>query len=148
MKLEPVYLVAPEPAPKGITTRRAFLVAGTCFAAGAVSGFALQRSMGTPAPRVPVDPIVRWAREVSRDPARIQELREHYHGFLHAVASAPEDADLWFGFERLVDQLELMPRNPQTAVIAASLRQTLVAYPDRAADRPELVARLRAMEKR
>jgi len=38
MHLEPVYLVAPEPEPKAIPTRRAWLFASGSFVTGALSG--------------------------------------------------------------------------------------------------------------
>jgi len=49
MRLEPVYLVAPEPEPPKIPTRRAFLLAGATFAAGLTLGGACGYAAGSSA---------------------------------------------------------------------------------------------------
>lgn len=146
MRLEPVYLVAPLPAPKTMPTRRALLIAGAAFAGGTAAGwFGAQLA---PAPATPpADPIVVWAREASRA-GRIGELRAHYHGLLHALATAPDDAELWHAVRQLVDDLETRSANDDAPLIATSLRQTLAAYPGACPDEAAVLSRLRALEKR
>jgi hypothetical protein len=91
---------------------------------------ALRRAAIEADPAVGDDPIVRWARECSQDPGRVRELLEHYQGFLHALASAPEDPLLWRGFGLVVDTLRISDlEREQRIVVATSLRQHLAGQP-------------------
>lgn len=103
MKIEPVYLVAPEPAPPRppVFSRRALLAAIGVAAAsgGAIGWFATrgtgdvaQRRGGTPTPRL------QWALDLQSGP--LDELVRHQVAFLWIVES-DRDARLTTGLRRL-----------------------------------------------
>ena len=111
MKLEPVYLVAPE-RPSLIPTRRAVLFAGLSFFGGAAAGGALgiqyERSKGAPAEDELApsgDPELDRLRRLAIE-APIDELRNKQFAFITAVqVDYPRDAVLWRGVGRLVDDV-------------------------------------------
>lgn len=146
MRLEPVYLVTTSTASKTMPTRRAFLIAGAAAGSGILAGLLIGRT--TIAAEQGMDPIVSWARSASSEPDGIAELRAHYHGLLHALATAPEDPGLWRSVRLLVDDLESRDAGDDAALIAASLRQGMIARPGRCPDEATLLERLRRLELR
>lgn len=130
MKLTPVYLVAPEPDPPSMPTRRAFLIAGSTFAAGlglgGACGFAAGAS-GAPAKVQPAsgdvgEPVAAQDASMREGPiewessgdalleelrrlavkAPIEELVEKRQDFVNLLYSTyPEDTIAWRGIGRL-----------------------------------------------
>lgn len=146
MRLEPVYLVTKSTASKAIPTRRAFLIAGIAAGSGILTGLVIGRT--TSAAEQGLDPIVQWARSATTEPDGVAELRAHYHGLLHALATAPRDPSLWHSARLLVDDLESRDAGDNAALIAASLRQSLLARPGCCPDEAALLERLRRLESR
>ncbi|MCC6782582.1 MAG: hypothetical protein IT457_07040 [Planctomycetes bacterium] len=91
MKLEPVYLVQPDPAPPPRAVSRRALIVGAVVAAagGAIFGVALRRNSSagpTPAPGA-MPPLVEWAAELQAgDP---EQLLSRCSEFLAIVAAHP-----------------------------------------------------------
>lgn len=114
MRLDPVFVVAPEPTAPTMPTRRAFLLAGATFTFGAAIGGACGYSAGaaqaagsaapreeelTPSGDSDLDELRRLAVK-----APIEELIERRLPFVNAVfADYPKDEILWRGVGRLCD---------------------------------------------
>lgn len=114
MKIDPIYLLAPRPQPKGMPTRRAFLLASGTFVAGTAIGGACGYSMGaagsTAAPQQPAaEPELPTSGDVELDELRrlavkapLDELFEKAPVFLHLrVSTYKDDEILWRGVDRL-----------------------------------------------
>lgn len=113
MKLQPVYLVAPMPAPKSMPTRRAWLLATGAFAVGAVAGSACQSWLGgddaapapepepEPAAQAALDPMQEWLRKVCDDGTGIEELIRHRLSLYMQLPKWRDDPLLWHGIDRL-----------------------------------------------
>lgn len=114
VKLDPVFLLEPVPAPKMVPTRRAFLLAGVAGIAGIGvgfgSGFWAGRSQAGSASEVPIEAERRiaWARSLAEQ-APVSELLDNLPGFLGVVHEAYEygkdDAILWQGVQRAASAL-------------------------------------------
>jgi hypothetical protein len=104
MKLEPVYLLAPKPAPKSMPTRRAWLLAGCAFAAGVVGGSACQSWFGVGKPETPpqIDPMRDWLQKVCADSTPIEQLLQYRLSLYMQLPKWSDDALLWRGIDRLV----------------------------------------------
>ena len=121
MKLHPVYLVEPKPAPA--TGRRAFLVAGATFFAGLGLGGACGFAAGSrnqPAQAGTTDPtleptgdaLLDELRALSRD-GSVEELIEERNKLHHCVLTRyQDDPVLWTGIERLAEILLQRPDFP------------------------------------
>lgn len=133
MKLTPVYLVAPEPDPPSMPTRRAFLIAGSTFAAGlglgGACGFAAGAS-GAPAKVQPAsgdvgEPVATQDASMREGPiewessgdalleelrrlavkAPIEELFQKRHDFVELVGTTyADDTIVWRGIGRLAQE--------------------------------------------
>ena len=112
MRLDPVYLVAPKKKPPSIPTRRAFLIAGGTFLAGAAAGGACGYSAG--ATNVGVGPIDDAPKTGN---AGLDELRqlalkapiEDLYGKWFTILSAvndtyTDDSILWGGVRRICEE--------------------------------------------
>lgn len=127
MKIEPIYLLAPEAKPtvRSMTSRRAFLLAGSMFAAGTLVGGACGYTLGAAktedsagaAPGVVPEPKQKKPDEIVLEPsgdatldelrrlavkAPIEELVEKASMFLLLKArDYRDDTLLWAGLKRL-----------------------------------------------
>lgn len=130
MKLEPVFLVAPLPAPKSMPTRRAWLLAGGAFVAGTVTGSACQSWFGAQAaaPPPPVDPTHAWLRTLCDDGTPIEELLTNRAFLLLNLPKWSDDPLLWHGIDRLVgaarERSELPDRKRLALELAGFLENT------------------------
>lgn len=114
MRLEPVYLVAPEPEPKHrLISRRLFLFGLSGSAAvGFGIGWAASRGGGPPAPipaaaksgavSADADERQRWALQLQEGP--VEDLVENYQAFLW-IAGTPVDARMEIGVRRLCEAI-------------------------------------------
>lgn len=114
MKLDPVFLVAPQPNPPTMPTRRAFLIAGTTFTLGTAVGGACGYSIAAkpdPVAAGDVDVDLEPTNDVELDELRrlavkapIAELIEKRLVFLNSLTkNYPKDEILWKGASRLAD---------------------------------------------
>lgn len=112
MKLDPVFLVAPQPNPPTMPTRRAFLIAGSTFTLGTAVGGACGYSIAAkPDPVAAGDVALEPTNDVELDELRrlavkapIAELIEKRLVFLNSLTkSYPKDEVLWKGASRLAD---------------------------------------------
>jgi len=113
MHLEPIYLVAPEPEPKAMPTRRAWLFASGAFVTGALSGtvgagiFTGGTRDGAVAAAA-LDELdeheareLRFLHELCADSSPLATLEDHMGSLLYLLAKRPDDRLLWHGMERL-----------------------------------------------
>lgn len=110
MKIEPVYLVAPEPErrPPRPPSRRTFLLGAICgIGVGAGAAVVAFRSIGEAPPReaqppaVVEDPRIQWALEARQGP--LEDLVRANTDYLIAFAERPDlRAELTEGLERLI----------------------------------------------
>ncbi len=131
MKIEPIYLLAPEAKPKvrSMTSRRAFLLAGSMFAAGTLVGGACGYTLGAAktedsagaAPGVVPEPKKKKPDEVVLEPsgdatldelrrlavkAPIEELVAQSSLFLGLRSrDYRDDQTLWQGLNRLANEV-------------------------------------------
>ncbi|MCR9244617.1 MAG: hypothetical protein NXI31_06265 [bacterium] len=130
MKLQPVYLLAPEPEPKSMTSRRAFLLAGCTFATGTLiggaCGYSLGASRGSGEPEDPKKVGSNDEVELkSTGDSTLDELRrlaiKAPVGDLCAKADLfmnlkgldyPDDPVLWQGMGRLMEEAVNNPNQP------------------------------------
>jgi hypothetical protein len=134
MRLDPVYLVAPKKKPPSIPTRRAFLIAGGTFLAGAAAGGACGYSSGSanvganksglppPSGDAELDELRRLALE-----APIKELagRWLYFGDVFSK-SYRDDQFLPKGIDRLIDHLVATPKFDRRKVAAQFMRDIII----------------------
>jgi hypothetical protein len=131
MKLDPVYLVEPRPAPK-VASRRGFLALASSFAAGAMIGGACGYSIGragppggaSAAPAADSDPPssgdveldeLRWLATK----APIEKLVEkNIQFFTRLDRTYRTDPVLWRGVERLCRVTLADEKNPYRRIIA------------------------------
>jgi hypothetical protein len=125
MKIDPIYLLAPEPKPPSMPTRRAFLLAGGTLVIGAVAGGACGYSMGLaaqpnggqePKPanaaakveeelKTSGDAELDYWRQVAVK-APLDELFAKGVMFLSVrVSDYPKDPVLWQGVERMIAEV-------------------------------------------
>jgi hypothetical protein len=131
MKIDAVYLLAPEPKPPSIPTRRAFLLAGGTLVIGALAGGACGYSMGLAArpngggeqkpaagaPQAKVEEELKTSGDAELDywrqvavKAPLDELFAKGVMFLGVrVRDYPQDPILWLGVERMVRELDANP---------------------------------------
>ena len=141
MKLEPVFLLAPEPAPPSMPTRRAFLLAGGMFAAGSILGGSCGYALGVSAGRAaqepkdagkeaPAKPKLEPSGDVELDywrrlavEAPLDELFSKASAFLSVqLDDYRTDAILWVGIDRLTREVIGNPaRRVDYRVIAAMI---------------------------
>lgn len=139
MRLEPVYLVAPKPAPPSVPTRRAFLIAGGTFLAGAALGGACGYAAGvggaeeqTPSPAnddtpppsgdAELDELRRLALK-----APIEELASKWLYFGDVFSkSYRRDPYLPTGINRIIDHLVATPSFDRRKVAAQFMRDIIV----------------------
>ena len=113
MHLEPIYLVAPEPEPKAMPTRRAWLFASGAFVTGALSGTvgAGIFTGGTRDGAVAAAALheldeedaseLRFLHEFCANSSPLATLEAHRGSLYHLLAKRPDDRLLWHGMERL-----------------------------------------------
>lgn len=132
MKLEPVYVVAPSPALKGMPTRRAFLIAGVAGALGFGAGVGVGSTAwfqkgdaaadATGPPRATNERIA-WAKQLLKGAS--DQLLENLPGFVAIVEEAysykVDDEDLWQGVRRLAAALVQRTDVPQRQIKARLL---------------------------
>ncbi|MCA8973367.1 MAG: hypothetical protein KDC98_01530 [Planctomycetes bacterium] len=114
MKLEPVYLLAPEPEPPSMPTRRAFLLAGGMFAAGSICGGACGYTIGVVSSQGE-EKVGEFAPSGDREldywrnlavKAPLDELFARAPNFLTAqMADYKNDEVLWRGVDRLSHEI-------------------------------------------
>lgn len=157
MRLDPVYVVAPKPAPPSMPTRRAFLVAGSTFALGAAFGGACGYSLGvasasSDAPAA--EPDLEPSGDADLDELRrlavkapIEELVEKRLVFLSCVAKEyRSDITLWMGVRRLASAVQAQPTFPDRNITARLIAQTIeLADPKFRSENAELAKALRAL---
>lgn len=117
MHLKPVFLLAPKPEPPTVPSRRAFLIAGGTFFAGAALGGACGYAAGSSGVgEQPSDPFVEALKptgDANLDALRnlavkgsIDELVAKWFALLSAVNDTyPDDTTLWFGARRICDEI-------------------------------------------
>jgi hypothetical protein len=138
MKIDPVWLVAPPKAPS-IPTRRAFLLAGGCFAAGmsigGACGYSYGKSQSSDSSSAGAAPGGAAAEgdlpksgDIELDQLRwlavkapVDELFEKALSFLHIRGiTYPKDEILWRGVDRLSKEIVENPsRDVSEAVVLA-----------------------------
>lgn len=163
MKLEPVFLLAPEPAPPSMPTRRAFLLAGGMFAAGSILGGSCGYALGVSAGRAaqepkdagkeaPAKPKLEPSGDVELDywrrlavEAPLDELFSKASEFLAAQTfDYRSDRVLWVGIDRLSAELTSNPTRRLKHTTITVLIQNIRLY-----DAPaELKARVPALMRR
>jgi hypothetical protein len=120
MRIDPVFLVAPEPEPPSMPTRRAFLLAAGALVVGAGGGGACGYSLGVaarpvePAADKPVaepssgDAELDYWRGVAKGP--LDDLFEKGLMFLHVRnTDYQQDQQLWLGVQRLAEEVRDNP---------------------------------------
>ena len=134
MRLDPVYLVAPKKKPPSIPTRRAFLIAGGTFLAGAAAGGACGYSAGATNVGEGQDALPPASGDAELDELRrlalkapIEELagRWLYFGDVFSK-SYREDPFLPKGIDRLIDHLVATPNFDQRKVAAQFMRDIII----------------------
>ena len=139
MRLDPVYLVEPRPGHPTMSTRRAFLLAGSTFAIGTslggacgfAAGVASTEAEHTPNDRKPqsfdpsdnltLDELRRLAVE-----APIAELMGRWQVFLGLLSDTyPNDQVLWVGAERIGRYVVENERLPSRLTLAKWLEQII-----------------------
>ncbi|MCA8966690.1 MAG: hypothetical protein KDC48_17550 [Planctomycetes bacterium] len=141
MRIDPVFLVAPKPAPKAVPTRRAFLMAGGAFAFGSMIGGACGYSLGV-AQGAPVEATAEKgggeelgsSGDARLDALRrlavkapIEELVKNWNEwFAYFDTEYQSDPVLWRGMDRLAEWATANPNKASfellTALVAASLQ--------------------------
>lgn len=147
MRLDPVYLVAPEPKPPRIPTRRAFLFVGAAFAAGTALGGACGYAAGSVADARPAggEPDGHEADPALPPPsgdteldelrrlatvAPIEELIARWQPFLGLLGDTyPDDATLWRGAQRIGEHVLSTPSLDRRRTIALWLAQVIAQGP-------------------
>lgn len=135
MKLEPVFVVAPQPHLRGVPTRRAFLIAGSTFTLGTVVGGACGYSIAvaTQSAGAPAEEVIPPSGDPELDELRrlavkapIDELLEKRLVFTACVNSDyPTDAVLWRGVGRLCDAVVGNYQYEDRRLFAAALAQMI-----------------------
>lgn len=145
MKLEPVYLVAPKPKPPSVPTRRAFLIAGGTFLAGAGLGGACGYAAGSRVGSHQITDELSSTGDAVLDELRrlaikapIAELFDKRMLFLEQVSlNYRDDKVLWQGVERLCDEIVSNPNIKARRRIAGWI-STVISRGN-----PELTSKLR-----
>ncbi|MCC6782578.1 MAG: hypothetical protein IT457_07020 [Planctomycetes bacterium] len=144
MKLEPVYLVQPDPAPAPRAVSRRSLVIGALSAAlcGAAFGSLARRVLRPAAAARHQDPRVQWALELQR--GGLTELVERHLDFLAIVSAFPAHAiEFEPGMDRLIEVVEAGgPNGVAAGALASSIRSALDTLDPRAESFAELRRRL------
>jgi hypothetical protein len=135
MHLNAIYLVGPKPKPPSIPSRRAFLIAGGTFLAGAALGGACGYAAGSSAvnteqqePKLPppsgdaeLDELRRLAIT-----APIEELASRWLYFADVFSSSyRKDAYLPTGIERLINHLMSTPDFEQRKLASLFIRDVI-----------------------
>jgi hypothetical protein len=133
MRLDPVYLVAPKKKPPSIPTRRAFLIAGGTFLAGAAAGSACGYSSGSanvganksvlppPSGDAELDELRRLALE-----APIKELAGRWLYFGTAFSRHyRHDKYLPKGIDSIIDHLVANPEFDRRLIAAQYMRDII-----------------------
>jgi hypothetical protein len=131
LKLEPVFLLQPEPPPARMSRRAFGLALAATAAAGIGIGFALRREDTTPAHAAEDDPQLRWSLSLARLRGTVDALVAQHVPFLLVVwQHGHAHRDLWLGVRKLADAVLAPGAIDQTRriVLARSLVQTLDAY--------------------
>lgn len=125
MKLDPVYVVAPERMPRTVPTRRAFLLAGVAGVVGAGGGYGLSQLLGrepkTSPGRTELDPMLRWLLTLCDDSSPIEELIQYRAALLQALPRHKDNSSLWHGLARLAVAAETIPDDRDSRRVAAEL---------------------------
>lgn len=146
MKLEPVYLLPPEPDRRVKLSRRAFaaVVLGAA-ATGGSAGYWVRASRSEPTPPPVIhDRLHQWARVTAQGP--IERLAAAGQGFSAALRLHGDDEVLRAGLLRLADYLLAHPEMDSAKVLALSLRNCI--GPDWPAEYLDLRRRLEEFCKR
>ena len=151
MRLEPVQLVAPEPSPSPMASRRAFLIAGGTFFAGLGLGGRLASGAGSVAeephalPLPEDDQLLAELRELATDRS-MEELIESRLTLLHFVRSRyRDDALLMRGVERLARACITLPEFPDRFVSSRSIASAIDASRAASPSLREVASQLRAL---
>lgn len=148
MKLEPVYLVAPKEEPRTMPSRRAFLMTGIAFAAGAAAGGACGYSLGAAGagPSASAESDARDEPGPDLEPtgdAQLDELRRFaVHAPLDELFAKGQqflaaqfidyrtDPVLWIGVSRLSNEIVTNPaRRVDQRLIAVVIQNIRVLEP-------------------
>lgn len=139
MRLDAVFVVAPKPQPPSMPTRRAFLIAGSTFATGALLGGACGYSIGaamnsssstaSPAAEPELVPSgdveLDYYRELAVK-APISDLVNERLNFLNALTKVyPKDEILWRGVARLCDEVAARENFPDRSMFSRWIAQVI-----------------------
>lgn len=148
MKLEPIYLVSPQPLPASMPTRRAWFLAGACFALGAAGGIGGARWLAPTAVAAtappPADERLAWLLGLCEDTSPIDSLIQNRTVLMQLLPKHPQEAKLWHGMQRLIGavleyaQLTDRRRIAQELLAALEYGPTSIGF-----DRDLAVAQLR-----
>jgi hypothetical protein len=146
VKLEPVYLVQPDPAPAPaprVVSRRSLVIGALSAALGGATLGALARRVVRPAAAARhQDPRVQWALDLQR--GGLTELVERHLDFLAIVSAFPTNAtEFEPGLYRLIEVVEAGgSRGVAAGALASSIRSALDTMDPRAEPVVELRRRL------
>lgn len=115
MRLDPVYVVAPRPAPPSIPTRRALLIAGAgalgAFCAGIATGWTWRGPAAPPTepgsqPGDSTDETLRWLQDLAAPSSPVDGLVTNFMAFVWMVPRRyPDHPELWDGMVRLAQEV-------------------------------------------
>lgn len=115
MKIDPVYLLAPEPKPPAVPTRRAFLLAGVAGFAGIGAGYVLSAATSTATTETPstaqgadeATERIRWAEDLASH--GVDEILDNLPAFLGVVHEAnalrSDRVVLWSGVRKAAEAI-------------------------------------------
>lgn len=140
MKLDPVYLLAPKPKPPSMPTRRAALIAGATFLAGAGLGSACGYAAGSSPAAAAENQEAEWLAPTGD--AQLDELRRlaikapddelwsKRNIFMDMLFTTyPNDTAAWSGVERLAKRSMVEPPGEQRRIFATWLCQRIQQGP-------------------
>lgn len=130
MKLEPVFLLAPEPeppAPRGVSRRTLVLAVASALGLGSLGTLGVQRALLRDTPLDDADEaLIRLAERLQDGP--IEELVRGRHTFLHVVTGFPMDPMRWRrGLTRLADAVLDVSSPLLDATVRIALANELLA---------------------
>lgn len=156
MKLDPVYLVQPEPEPGVRMSRRRFVgVALSCVGAGFGAGLVAGRGFGGVATGSPipaegenetVPAELAWARDLSKGP--VIGMAEQVGAFVTACGNWPRDEILQRGLGRLAAFVADNPDAPNRRMAAGLMLRHLARLPESGSVLAPHVPRLRRIVSR
>lgn len=111
MKLDPVFVLPPEPArpPGNMSTRRAFVCAGIAGLAGWASGYGVGTGSRHVAPSAPIDRRLERGLELARPSTPFRELLDNQYLIISLIheteALGNRQATLWQALSRIAREV-------------------------------------------